>query len=275
MIIAFVLCINIYFYRWNWKITWKFNDNKVELIQKWIETSDRCFLTKYLNKNFHLICPGSLALFLWQAWSVKRRNDNNASNLVTWHTELCSMLMMSRSPPVPVEMLTFNLCPVISLCRHRNWCTLFPLMKSKMGRGQHFMNGWKGGARGQSVPRKKPEIFVLPEETLTSFNAFLFNDFLACFFPKVMKWGYRKVSRMLTGIWTYYVVSCSLEHVEIPGRWAGFPPTVTSGRWKTFTFRTSTVAIHKLYLSCFLLFIVYPLQIKLLQEKQKTRINPI
>lgn len=64
---------------------------------------------------------------------VSRWNDN-VSNLVTLHTEL-SMLMMGWPPPCSTEMLTFNLCTVISLLHTWNWCTLFLLIKSKNSRG--------------------------------------------------------------------------------------------------------------------------------------------
>lgn len=73
--------------------------------------------------------------FPWQGFYVERLNDNNVSNLVTLHTELSSMLMMDRPPPCSTEMLTFNLCTVISQPRGWNWCTLFLLIKSKNSRG--------------------------------------------------------------------------------------------------------------------------------------------
>lgn len=68
--------------------------------------------------------------FLYVSWW----NDNNVSNLVTLHAEL-SMLMMGWPPPCSTEMLTFNLCTVISPLHTWNWCTLFLLIKSKTSRG--------------------------------------------------------------------------------------------------------------------------------------------
>lgn len=82
-------------------------------------------------------------------------DDNNVSNLVTLHTELSSMLMMGQPPPCSTEMLTFNLCTVISLPRTWNWCTLFPLIKSKNSWGSRQVWSRGGGACSHIQPHHK------------------------------------------------------------------------------------------------------------------------
>lgn len=93
--------------------------------------------------------PPLFSLRLWQGLYVWGWNDNNVSNLVTLHTELCSMLM-NWPPPGPADLLTFNLCTVISLQRCWNWCALFLLIKSNP------VGGWAGGWPAPVHTSKRP-----------------------------------------------------------------------------------------------------------------------
>lgn len=100
-----------------------------------------------------------------------------------------------RCPPPPLpplaELLSFNLCAVISLHRQWNWCALFPLIKSKSRQGA-WLHGGRRGGRGpgpvrrptEPVPSVTPSGRAALDQSLSSrflgFEVCLSGDFPVC-----------------------------------------------------------------------------------------------